>query len=210
MRRLRAACTLIAALVLGALSACTGTGTPGPRLSPSRTTESAVLGDAFDCHVGIFTVTGIRNTQDTATPLGEIRVAAAPGVLTLTMRFDGTWTVVADPSAPMTLQAGNVSGKVTADGDVEGTYQRTGDTIDFTVTQVTGGVTSRLGHVRRTDPLDRFAGAIAPSGSTIVACGANGLQLGSAAIRMTLTRVTDTSGPPSGLPTAEPPSPTSS
>ena len=184
-------CALTATLALGALGACTDdSAEPTATPSPSGTVTSTPSA-APGCEVGTFQVTGIDATEDTSTPLGAVRVTAAPGVLTLVIRADETWTLTADPSKPVILRAGDLSVQGTADGTVEGAYTRTGDTLDFTTQRTSGTVTAEVAGASRTFPLEQVARVVAPSGSTTVACGATDLTLGSKAVKLTLTRVAD-------------------
>ena len=188
---------LLALALVGSLAACDSGGdatprsTPGGAGRPPVTTPTAARAASLPpCQLGTFRITSISSKRGATTALGDVKITASGGGLTLTLNPDGRWLLQATGTQPLTLTAGTLSAQGIARGDVRGTYAQSGDKLGFDVDQASGTVTVSYGGQTADVPMDDFAAALAPTGVATVTCGATDVRLSSDNVDLTLVRGT--------------------
>jgi hypothetical protein len=185
----------MATLALSMLTACQAgvrsdtASTPAASAGPaSAAASSPQPAPAGDCPLGTYRLTAITSKRGVSTPIGDLKVTAGGGGITMTFGADGTWRLSASGSQPLTLETGGISAQGTASGEVRGRYVRIGDSLGFQQQASSGEVTVRYQGSSRSVPMDEFATALAPSGVTTATCTGADLTLTSETVDLTLVR----------------------
>lgn len=168
------------ALLVVAASAC------APRPSTSG-------GDP--CLIGEYRLSAQELTRPLSSPVGSITLTGGVGGRTLSIRSDGTTSVRADGSDPISITGTTVAGTVLVNASGTGTWTTTtGGRVELTASGLSGTVTfdGTVDTVPRHIVLDLgvsgLGTAIAPSGTASYSCG-DALTLHTASATWTWTRV---------------------
>jgi hypothetical protein len=160
------AAVLAAAVTVGA---CDRPLRPLPDVSPSA-------GD--DCIVGRFTVADVDVTALAGLDPGRSRINVTGGSLQLEIRHGGRWRLEDDATDPLVVEAGPLTGRLVADGYVEGRSTRDGNRRTFTHTRSSGTATLSGWLIGSTPiPLEDVSTSFVPDGAAIVSCDGDLLTL---------------------------------
>ena len=164
----RAALPLLVAtlLTLGACAASTADG------------ASVERADLPSCAAGTFDITAIETSTLLELDLDDRGIHGTGGSLQLRLRPDGTWRLSDDGSDEMRIVAGPWRAGFSADGWVEGHYQRSGDAWQFTHSRASGTASLRLHMLADTEvPLADMSASIVPHGRASITCDPDGITL---------------------------------
>jgi hypothetical protein len=173
-------------LTLAACGASTAGGTSGGRAAQQ------------DCAQGTFDVTSIETSTLLRLNVDDRGIRGTGGSLQLRLRSDGTWRLSDDGSDEMRIVAGPWTGGFSADGWVEGRYERSGNAWRFTHNRASGTASLRLHMLGDTEvPLRDMSPSIVPDGRASITCGSDGITLESRpdAISLSLHRTRSGAGP---------------
>ena len=153
-------------LTLGACAASTADGASDERADPQS------------CVIGAFDITAIETSTLLELDLGDRGIHGTGGSLQLRLRPDGTWRLSDEGSDEMRIVAGPWTGGFSADGWVEGHYQRSGDAWRFIHSRASGTASLRLHMLADTQvPLADMSASIVPDGRASITCDQDGVTL---------------------------------
>jgi hypothetical protein len=146
-----------------------------------------------NCAIGTFDVTSIETSTLLGLEVDRRGIHGSGGSLQLRLRSNGTWRLSDDGSHEMRIVAGPFTAGFSADGWVEGRYQRSENAWSFTHTRASGAASLNLHTLGVTQlPLADMSPSVIPDGRASITCDSDLVTLEStpAAISISLERAT--------------------